>query len=60
MNNWLNFPLHRRVHSTVYSVLSECLWKKEVVGSNPTWVAGEVFSQTLGKHQLDSAVHTSV
>ena len=27
-NNWLNFALHRRVYSTVYSVLSECLWKK--------------------------------
>ena len=24
----LVLPLHRRVYSTVYSVLSECLWKK--------------------------------
>ena len=24
---YFSFALHRRVHSTVYSVLSECLWK---------------------------------
>ena len=27
INNWLNFALHRRVYSAVYSVLSECLWR---------------------------------
>ena len=26
------FSLHRRVYSTVYSVLSECLWKKNITG----------------------------
>ena len=30
LNNWFNFALHRRVYSTVYSVLSECLWKKKL------------------------------
>ena len=28
INNLINFALHRHVYSTVYSVLSECLWKK--------------------------------
>ena len=28
INSWFNFALHRRVYSTAYSVLSECLWKK--------------------------------
>ena len=27
INNWFNFAIHQRVYSTVYSVLSECLWK---------------------------------
>ena len=27
INNWFNFGLHWRVYSTVYSVLSECLWE---------------------------------
>ena len=30
INNWFNFALHRRVYSTVYSVLSECLWEKKL------------------------------
>ena len=28
INNWFNFALHRRMYSTVYSVLSGCLRKK--------------------------------
>ena len=28
INNQFNFALRRRVYGTVYSVLSECLWKK--------------------------------
>ena len=27
INNWFNFAIHRHVYNTVYSVLSECLWK---------------------------------
>ena len=27
INNWFKFALHQCVYSTVYSVLSECLWK---------------------------------
>ena len=34
--------------------------KQEVVGSNPARVACEVFSQTLGKHWVCGAIHTSV
>ena len=28
------FALHRRVYNTVYSVLSECLWKKNFTGDS--------------------------
>ena len=37
-----------------------CTSKQEVMGSNLARVACEVFSQTLGKHRVCSAIHTSV
>ena len=38
-----------------------CTNKQEVVGSNPARVACKgIFSQTLGKHWVYSAIHTSV
>ena len=41
INNWFNFALHRRVYSTAYSVLSECLW------INFTWDSGGIRTYDL-------------
>ena len=37
LTNWFNFALHRRVYSTAYSVLSECLWTNFTGDSSGIW-----------------------